>query len=242
MKKLGLLLIFSMLYAVEPVDRVCSQIRLKFTELYGNIPNQKMSFSCNYKLGCIDSIVFTDERLATLADDKSHLDIMVDELCRFFAFAVFYEDSLDGYGSYYSPQLRMLAFVKDVGWMHAFYPDLKGVFRKHLALRKAGKEKTYGAGDIAMNTDLMECWQKGRKEEKIVNEVKEQTMKVPKLIGKNITTAMEIILQNDFKVGKIKYEIRDGVNPNIIVSQYPPAGAVAETGYEIDIVVSTGDK
>lgn len=63
-------------------------------------------------------------------------------------------------------------------------------------------------------------------------------VKVPNLIGKNLTQAKEILEANSLKVGKISYVPSISLMPNTIVDQYPLSGSVVYTNTSIDLFVT----
>jgi len=66
-----------------------------------------------------------------------------------------------------------------------------------------------------------------------------ENVKVPRLIGKALSTAKRIIEDNGFVVGNVSWEVSTEFNVGIIMRQNPSAGKMAAKGSAIDLVVAT---
>lgn len=66
-----------------------------------------------------------------------------------------------------------------------------------------------------------------------------EVVKVPRLIGKALSTAKRIVEDNGFVVGKVTWEVSTEFNVGIIMRQKPSAGETAAKGSKIDLVVAT---
>ena len=63
--------------------------------------------------------------------------------------------------------------------------------------------------------------------------------KVPRLIGKSLSTAKRIIEENGFVVGSVSWEVSIDYNVGIIMRQKPSAGQTVKKGSKINLVVAT---
>lgn len=66
-----------------------------------------------------------------------------------------------------------------------------------------------------------------------------EAVKVPRLIGKSLSTAKRIIESNGFAVGSVSWEVSIDYNVGIIMRQNPRAGTMAKKGSKINLVVAT---
>ncbi len=66
-----------------------------------------------------------------------------------------------------------------------------------------------------------------------------EVVKVPRLIGKALSTAKRIVEDNGFVVGRVTWEVSTEFNVGIIMRQKPSAGETAAKGSKIDLVVAT---
>lgn len=66
-----------------------------------------------------------------------------------------------------------------------------------------------------------------------------EVVKVPRLIGKSLSTAKRIIEDNAFAVGHVSWEVSTEFNVGIIMRQNPSAGKTAKKGSKINLVVAT---
>ncbi len=66
-----------------------------------------------------------------------------------------------------------------------------------------------------------------------------EVVKVPRLIGKALSSAKRIIEDSGFAVGKVSWEVSTEYNVGIIMRQKPSAGKMAAKGSKIDLVVAT---
>ncbi len=66
-----------------------------------------------------------------------------------------------------------------------------------------------------------------------------ETIKVPKLIGKSLSTAKRMIEDNGFAVGNVSWEVSTEYNVGIIMRQNPGAGTMLKKGSKINLVVAT---
>ncbi len=66
-----------------------------------------------------------------------------------------------------------------------------------------------------------------------------ELIRVPRLIGKSLSTAKRIIEEKGFAVGKVTYEVSTEYNVGIVMRQHPGARKKAKKGSKIDLVVAT---
>lgn len=66
-----------------------------------------------------------------------------------------------------------------------------------------------------------------------------ENVKVPRLIGKALSTAKRIVEDNGFVVGNVSWEVSTEFNVGIVMRQNPSAGKMATKGSAIDLVVAT---
>ncbi|HEC78374.1 MAG TPA: PASTA domain-containing protein [candidate division WOR-3 bacterium] len=66
-----------------------------------------------------------------------------------------------------------------------------------------------------------------------------ELVKVPRLIGKSLSTAKRLIENNGFKVGNVSWEVSIDYNVGIVMRQSPGAGRMAKKGSAINLVVAT---
>jgi serine/threonine-protein kinase len=64
------------------------------------------------------------------------------------------------------------------------------------------------------------------------------TKPLPKLVGMRVRAAKELIEQQGFKVGKIRYTYDNQRDGSIVLDQKPSAGAPAAAGTVVDLVVN----
>lgn len=66
-----------------------------------------------------------------------------------------------------------------------------------------------------------------------------EKVKVPRLIGKSLSTAKRLIENSGFTVGNVSWEVSIDYNVGIIMRQNPRAGTLAKKGSTINLVVAT---
>jgi serine/threonine-protein kinase len=66
-----------------------------------------------------------------------------------------------------------------------------------------------------------------------------ESVKVPRCIGKSLSTAKRIIVDNGFTVGSVTWEVSTEFNVGIIMRQNPRAGTMAKKGSNVNLVVAT---
>jgi serine/threonine-protein kinase len=66
-----------------------------------------------------------------------------------------------------------------------------------------------------------------------------EAVKVPRCIGKSLSSAKRIIVDNGFTVGNVTWEVSTEFNVGIIMRQRPSAGTMARKGSKVDLVVAT---
>ncbi len=66
-----------------------------------------------------------------------------------------------------------------------------------------------------------------------------EAVKVPRLIGKALSTAKRIIEDNGFVVGTVSWEVSTEYNVGIVMRQKPNAGKTVAKGSKINLVVAT---
>ncbi|MGB9721304.1 MAG: PASTA domain-containing protein [bacterium] len=66
-----------------------------------------------------------------------------------------------------------------------------------------------------------------------------ESVDVPRVIGRALSTAKRIIEEKGFVVGSITYEVSTEFDVGIIMAQNPRAGTKAKKGSKIDLVVAT---
>lgn len=64
------------------------------------------------------------------------------------------------------------------------------------------------------------------------------TAAVPKVIGKRLSTAKDVLTKAGFAVGSTRYGSNDDFEQGIVISQNPPAGAQASPGVKVDLVIN----
>ena len=64
------------------------------------------------------------------------------------------------------------------------------------------------------------------------------TASVPKVIGKRLSTAKDLLTKAGFAVGSTRYGSNDDFEQGIVISQNPPAGAQASPGVKVDLVIN----
>jgi eukaryotic-like serine/threonine-protein kinase len=62
---------------------------------------------------------------------------------------------------------------------------------------------------------------------------------VPDLIGKSLSEAERILIENNLKVGKINYQRSFSLLPNTVLDQYPSSGSRIKEGELVDLFVTT---
>lgn len=66
-----------------------------------------------------------------------------------------------------------------------------------------------------------------------------EAIQVPRCIGKSLSSAKRIIVDNGFTVGNVTWEVSTEFNVGIIMRQRPSAGTMARKGSKVDLVVAT---
>lgn len=66
-----------------------------------------------------------------------------------------------------------------------------------------------------------------------------ETLEVPRLIGRSLSSARRTIESSGFVVGNVRYEVSTEFNVGIVMGQNPAAGRQAARGSAIDVVVAT---
>jgi serine/threonine-protein kinase len=66
-----------------------------------------------------------------------------------------------------------------------------------------------------------------------------ETSEVPQCVGKSLSTAKRLIVDDGFTVGNVTWEVSTEFNVGIVMRQTPRAGAMAKKGSNIDLVVAT---
>ncbi|MEO0206513.1 MAG: PASTA domain-containing protein, partial [candidate division WOR-3 bacterium] len=66
-----------------------------------------------------------------------------------------------------------------------------------------------------------------------------ESVDVPRVIGRALSTAKRIIEEKGFVVGSVSYEVSTEFDVGIIMAQNPRAGTKAKKGSKIDLVVAT---
>jgi serine/threonine-protein kinase len=66
-----------------------------------------------------------------------------------------------------------------------------------------------------------------------------ETIKVPSLIGKSLSTAKRLIEDSNFVVGDVSWEVSTEYNVGIVIRQSPNAGQMAKKGSKINLIVAT---
>ncbi len=66
-----------------------------------------------------------------------------------------------------------------------------------------------------------------------------ETLEVPRLIGRSLSSARRTIESSGFVVGRVRYEVSTEFNEGIVIGQNPVAGRQAARGSAIDVVVAT---
>jgi serine/threonine-protein kinase len=61
---------------------------------------------------------------------------------------------------------------------------------------------------------------------------------VPKVIGKRLSKAKELLEQAGFAVGSTKYGSHDDFDSGVVIGQNPAAGAQATPGVKIDLTIN----
>jgi len=66
-----------------------------------------------------------------------------------------------------------------------------------------------------------------------------ETIEVPRVIGRALSTAKRIIEEKGFAVGSVSYEVSTEFDVGIVMAQKPGAGTKAKKGTKIDLIVAT---
>ena len=66
-----------------------------------------------------------------------------------------------------------------------------------------------------------------------------ETVEVPRVTGRALSAARQIITGQGFVVGNVRYEVSTEINVGIVMSQTPAAGTRAARGSAVDLVVAT---
>jgi serine/threonine-protein kinase len=64
------------------------------------------------------------------------------------------------------------------------------------------------------------------------------TASVPKVIGKRLSTAKDLLTKAGFAVGSTKYGSNDDYEQGIVIGQNPSAGSQASPGVKVDLVIN----
>jgi serine/threonine-protein kinase len=64
------------------------------------------------------------------------------------------------------------------------------------------------------------------------------TAAVPKVIGKRLSSAKDVLTKAGFVVGSTRYGSNDDFEQGIVISQNPPAGSQASPGVKVDLVIN----
>jgi serine/threonine-protein kinase len=64
------------------------------------------------------------------------------------------------------------------------------------------------------------------------------TASVPKLVGKRLSTAKDVLTKAGFALGSTRYGSNDEFEQGIVISQNPPAGSQASPGVKVDLVIN----
>jgi serine/threonine-protein kinase len=64
------------------------------------------------------------------------------------------------------------------------------------------------------------------------------TKEVPKLIGKRLSKAKDLLQQSGFAVGNTRYGSNDDYDSGIVIGQNPAAGSQASVGVKIDLTIN----
>ena len=129
-------------------------------------------------------------------------------------------------------------------------PDLKGMGLSEATMRlsnlglRIGAVKTEQNAQIPKDKIISTNPMAGMKVKKgtaisVVLSQGIELIRVPRLIGKSLSTAKRIIEEKGFTVGRVTYEVSTEYNVGIIMRQHPAAGRKAKKGSKIDLVVAT---
>lgn len=66
-----------------------------------------------------------------------------------------------------------------------------------------------------------------------------ETVEVPRVTGRALAAARQLIADHGFAVGNVRYEVSTEINVGIVMRQTPAAGTKAARGSVIDLVVAT---
>jgi serine/threonine-protein kinase len=64
------------------------------------------------------------------------------------------------------------------------------------------------------------------------------TAAVPKVVGKRLSSAKDVLTKAGFAVGSTRYGSNDDFDQGIVISQNPPAGSQASPGVKVDLVIN----
>jgi serine/threonine-protein kinase len=65
-------------------------------------------------------------------------------------------------------------------------------------------------------------------------------IKVPDLIGKNITEVEKIIFENELTIGKLNEQFNEKIPQGVVINQIPKAGAEVKAGRAVHLSISKG--
>jgi serine/threonine-protein kinase len=129
-------------------------------------------------------------------------------------------------------------------------PDLKGMGVSEAIARlaslglKIGDTKTQEDASIDKDkiiTTIPPAGTKVKKDEAVTIVVSQgiETVDVPRLIGRALSTAKRLVEEKGLVVGNVTYEVSTEIDVGIVMRQSPVAGAKAKKGSRVDIVVAT---